>query len=114
LQTPDEVFRASLYEMDLDRVRYSISRYLRSRIVKIEENLDHINRQEIFDMLSIHEKSFASKLMNLTNNYMEEVVLNRLTGEGFKESIDNNNLNTLDSVYTVRIKFEFFYFDFLL
>lgn len=78
VRTPDEIFTAALYQMDIDRVRYSLARYLRARILKIEKAVDYImSKMDMLDRLSSHEKTFVTKLYNLNNSYMEEAYFNR-------------------------------------
>lgn len=36
--SPEEAFSASLYQMELDRLRYSLSKYLRTRLRKVERD----------------------------------------------------------------------------
>lgn len=64
--------------MDIDRVRYSLARYLRARILKIEQTVDYImSKMDILDRLSSQEKTFVTRLYNLNNSYMEEAYFNR-------------------------------------
>jgi hypothetical protein len=75
-----EFFTATLYQMDIERVRYSLSRYLRARVIKIEKSLEFIvGNFEVYDRLSDEEKVFASKLNTLNNFYFEDVVSTRLS-----------------------------------
>lgn len=92
VRTPDEIFTAGLYQMDIDRVRYSLVRYLRARILKIEQTVDYImSTMDVLDRLSSYEKTFASKLFNLNNTYMEEVYFNKLSKDGLREHISADN-----------------------
>ena len=75
-----EYFTTTLYQMDIERVRYSLSRYLRSRIIKIEKCLEFIvGNTDVYDRLSDEEKVFASKLNTLNNFYFEDVISTRLS-----------------------------------
>ena len=47
----EEMYTASLYQMELDRMRYSITKYLRTRLLKIEQNVFYIISQAK-DMIS--------------------------------------------------------------
>lgn len=38
----EEAFSASLYQMELDRLRYSLSKYLRTRLRKVEKDALHV------------------------------------------------------------------------
>jgi hypothetical protein len=77
-----EYFTATLYEMDIERVRYSMARYLRTRILKIEKGLEYIlSNIDIIDRLSTEEREFATKLNSLNNSFFEDNVSNRLQDE---------------------------------
>jgi len=74
-----EYFTITLYQMDIERVKYSLAKYLRTRITKIEEQVEAIlSSPEYLDRLSATEKVFATKLNLLNNNFFEENVLSRL------------------------------------
>lgn len=40
--SPEEAFSASLYQMELERLRYSLSKYLRTRLRKVERDALHV------------------------------------------------------------------------
>lgn len=53
--SPEEAFSASLYQMELDRLRYSLSKYLRTRLRKVERDALHVlasSEEEIQGRLS--------------------------------------------------------------
>ena len=61
--SPDESFTAHLYQMDIERIRYSLTRYYRIRIIKIEKYIDYIvNNDEMMNRLSYEEKLLITKL----------------------------------------------------
>ena len=75
--------------MDMERARYSLTRYLRTRILKIEKGLEHIlSNIEIMDRLSTEEREFASKLNNLNNSFFEDNASVRLQNEQAKSYFD--------------------------
>ena len=83
---PQEYFIVSLYQMDIERVRYSLARYLRTRILKIERNIEYIVSDiDIMDRLSMQEKVYATKLNSLNNSHFEDNVSGRLQSESAKE-----------------------------
>jgi hypothetical protein len=91
--SPEEVFTASLYQMDIERVRYALCRYLRTRILKIENMLEYVVTQvDVMDRLSKNEKIFATRLHNLSNNYLEDAVFNRVD-KGLRESLETSSDN---------------------
>jgi hypothetical protein len=67
----DENFTATLYQMDIERIRYSLSRYLRTRLVKIEKYLYSFQDRSKLEKLSFQEQVFATKLLGLTNSQLE-------------------------------------------
>jgi GINS complex subunit 4 len=76
---PKLYFSITLYQMDIERVRYALTRYLRARILKIEKHVDSILQDDdMCNRLSPTEKDFAETLYKLNNNYMNEQVKNRL------------------------------------
>lgn len=82
VDTPEEVFTASLYQMDIDRIRYAVARYLRARLLKIEALIDYIlSRHEYMDRLSPNEKIYIAKLHNLNTSFQEETLYNRVSAE---------------------------------
>jgi len=85
-----EVFTASFYSMDIERVKYSLKRYLRARILKIESQLQAIiSSEEMKDRLSMQELDFLGKLNKLTNDHFEESLLSKLQPK-LQESIRDN------------------------
>jgi hypothetical protein len=108
VDNPFEIFTAGLYQMDIERVRYALSRYLRTRILKIEKMLETIvSRVDVLDNLSKHEKIFAAKLNNLNNSYMEETFFNRLQEGGLKESVELSDDRLQHSQPTLKVMFAF-------
>ena len=78
----EDSFTASLYQMDVERIRYSLTRYLRTRILKIERNLDFIiNSEELMERLSDVERVFATKLYGAIGTYFEDVLQKRFKDE---------------------------------
>eukprot|EP01041_Mallomonas_annulata_P003478 gene3478-6923_t len=87
-QNPEEAFTATLYRMEIERVKYSLLRYLRSRICKIEKQLHMIisNESNVLDRLSPEERAFAARLSQLNANFLEEAFINKFP-ESLKESL---------------------------
>jgi hypothetical protein len=84
--TETEYFIISLYQMDIERVRYSLTRYLRCRLLKIERSLEHIVSDiNAIELLSQEEKAFATRLNSLNNGYFEDTVSARLLHSESKE-----------------------------
>ncbi len=75
-------FTLVLYQMDIERVRYSLARYLRIRILKIEKSLYAIfSDLNLRGRLSRKELKFAETLYAMNNTYFEEQIKKKLTDE---------------------------------
>ncbi len=73
-------FWRTLMLMDLERIRYSLTRYLRCRLKKIENSLEFLARNvEARDKLSPQEEILFLKLYELKNNHFKAVVFDKLT-----------------------------------
>lgn len=78
-RNPDVVFRSTLYLMDIERVRFALSRYLRSRVRKIEDQLDYISSNpDVAGRLSVQEVGLVQKLLELNSKYIDSVIVSRL------------------------------------
>ena len=72
----------TVYKMDIERIRYSLARYLRTRILKIERNLYHIvNNEESLANLSLAEQEFATKLYSQMQAFCHDAVHSRVVGD---------------------------------
>ena len=81
----DLYFTITLYQMDIERVRYSLARYLRTRLLKIEKCLDSILTSiTLRDRLSAREKTFADTLSSMNTSYFEDQLKKRLVDEAQK------------------------------
>lgn len=71
-----------IYTMDMERVKYSLARYLRARILKIEKMSYFIhNSEEHQDRLSDNEKEFLYKISQINNDYMEDQIDKKVKGD---------------------------------
>lgn len=78
--------------MDIERTKYSLAKYLRCRILKIEKMVDHIvSDLTVMDRLSQHEKIFATKLNELSNAHVEDTVFARLEGDVKEQMLANSD-----------------------
>lgn len=74
-----EHFTVNIYQMDIERVRYSLNRYLRTRMIKIEKELEFIQQNHnIYERLSDDEKVFLNKLEAQNNSFFNDTVSARL------------------------------------
>jgi len=69
------IFTVILYEMDMERVKFSLARYLRARLAKIERHMFFIAEDERqLARLSEQERRYLTELVQLHNNYFDETV----------------------------------------
>lgn len=74
-QTPEEQFTGALYQMDLDRVKYLISSYLRSRLIKIQTFVVWIINNDKTELLSPQEFEFLGKYYAIKTNHYKKSFL---------------------------------------
>ncbi|RYY81175.1 DNA replication complex GINS protein SLD5 [archaeon] len=75
-----EYFTNVLYQTEIDQIRYSLTQYLRVRILKIERQLDYIAGDiHSLDQLATHEKNFVTRLNNLSQAFFEDALSSRLS-----------------------------------
>ncbi len=84
-------FRNHFYDMDVERIKYAIARYLRIRLQKIEQSLEYIiNDLQVYDRLSEHEKRFATRLQTINDEHLEESFLRKLVSEETQTFVRSN------------------------
>jgi hypothetical protein len=73
------VFRSTLYQMDIERVRFALSRYLRTRLRKIEDQTQFlIADEDAYRKLSDREKILLQQLAELNKSYLSEAFYEKL------------------------------------
>ncbi|EGZ13769.1 hypothetical protein PHYSODRAFT_355017 [Phytophthora sojae] len=88
--TEEKSFVNKLYQMEIDRLRYTVSSYLRTRLRKIEKFAVHIlSDAALTQRLSLKERNFAQQFVMLFESHVNELALNKfaddyrsLTAEG--------------------------------
>lgn len=89
--------KASIHRMEIDRIRFVLSSYLRSRLRKIEKFFPHVLEKEKSrqagepSLLSPEEFAFAKEYYSNTEAYLKAVALKRMPP----------NLQTLDMLKAV-------------
>lgn len=79
--TVELAFLRCLYQMELERVKYILQSYFRTRISKIERYCYHLRgmaRDELIRLLSKSEIEHAKKYRELTDQALKESVLDHL------------------------------------
>ena len=70
----------------MERIKYSLARYLRARILKIENMVHYIeSTEEHVSRLSEHEKEFLYSLQRINNNYRSDQIERRVTSGNTSE-----------------------------
>jgi hypothetical protein len=76
--------------MDIERIRYSLSRYLRTRLLKIEKSIHFIlSDLEYLERLSKPEQLFATTLSNTLNAFYDTTIYSRFDG-AVKDAVSQN------------------------
>jgi hypothetical protein len=76
-------FRRIVHKMELERIKYTINHYLRSRLQKIEQFGSFLlaedeNRELDKKRLSSHEKEFAEAYTNLMENHFKQMIFRHI------------------------------------
>ena len=79
VQSAQDKLINALYQLDLDRVKYLLSSYLRTRLFKIQDLLFYIvNNEDQCALLSDKELEFAEKYFLLKTNHFKKRLLLKL------------------------------------
>ena len=71
-----------IYTMEMERAKYSLSRYLRTRILKIENSVHYLGSNiEHRDRLSGEEVDFLDRVSKMNNNYFEDQIARHVTAK---------------------------------
>ena len=71
-----------IYTMEMERVKYSLARYLRTRILKIENSVHYLSSNfEHRDRLSSEEGDFLDRVSKMNNNYFEDQITRHVTAK---------------------------------
>ncbi|TMW69475.1 hypothetical protein Poli38472_001631 [Pythium oligandrum] len=80
--TEERAFINKLYQMEIDRLKYMVSSYLRTRLRKTEKFAQHIlNDPVLTQRLSQKEIQFAKQYVMLFDNHVSELALARFPDE---------------------------------
>eukprot|EP00752_Nemacystus_decipiens_P009707 g8669.t1 len=79
--SPEAAFSASLYQMELDRLRYSLSKYLRTRLRKVERDALHVLATadgEMQGRLSDREREHAKGYVDMLEDHFTRICLSQM------------------------------------
>ena len=88
--TADDKFAVSLYQMEIDRLKYLIASYLRTRLRKIQLYPLHIVKSDLKYRLSSAENTFLRQYVDIMGHHMNESVLSSLP-EQFRTLSDDGS-----------------------
>lgn len=88
--TADDKFAVSLYQMEIDRLKYLIASYLRTRLRKIQLYPLHIVKSDLKYRLSTAEDTFLRQYVDIMGHHMNESVLSSLP-EQFRTLSDDGS-----------------------
>ncbi|CAH0515868.1 unnamed protein product [Peronospora belbahrii] len=78
----EKSFVNKLYQMEIDRLRYMVSSYLRTRLHKIEKYAIHIlENATLTQRLSTKERNFAQQFVTLYESHVNDLVLGKFDAE---------------------------------
>ncbi|KAH7471012.1 hypothetical protein PRIC1_003180 [Phytophthora ramorum] len=97
--TEEKSFINKLYQMEIDRLRYMVSSYLRTRLRKIEKFAVHILGDAVLTQrLSMKERHFAQQFVMLLESHMNDLALGKFAEEhrsiAAKGMVPEPNLDT--------------------
>ncbi|XP_057546400.1 DNA replication complex GINS protein SLD5 [Amaranthus tricolor] len=87
----------SVYQMDMDRAQYLLRSYLRTRLQKIEKDMIHISKSDLWNRLSKEEQNFTNRCYESMKNYLDESVLSKLP-IGYQSDIKQSNASEEDDM----------------
>lgn len=101
---------SELYQLELDRVKYLVSSYLRTRLLKLQRLMLYIIKNDLGGLLSQPEATFLSKYFAIKTNQFKKAFLLRLPSK-FQQIDDTRSFQkssvtepNLDACVFVRIK----------
>ncbi|ETL91524.1 hypothetical protein L917_09920 [Phytophthora nicotianae] len=78
--TEEKSFVNKLYQMEIDRLRYMVSSYLRTRLRKIEKFAIHILQDEVLTQrLSVKERNFAHQFVMLFESHVNDLAIGKFS-----------------------------------
>ena len=93
---PEHELLRTMHLMDLNRVRYVLRAYLRTRLLKIEGNALQIVSSGLMDMLSAKEKAHVEEYTNTIGEFFDSSVLeSRFSTAPEPGSVDAGGARTL-------------------
>jgi len=90
--------------MEIQRVKFSLLKYLRTRLLKIEDNINSIvASNDIKNRLSAEENAFVARILRLNSNFFEDCLHSRVSEsakEILSEMLETSNSEATFQVYS--------------
>ena len=96
-ETIEQQFEYQIYQLDLDRIKYLLSNYLRTRLIKIQSLAITIAINEQAEMLSTTEFDFLKKYYILKTNHFKRSFLLKIP-EQFRKIEHEEHSKSPDSL----------------
>ena len=77
----DDRFNLNIYRMELERVKFIMKSYLRTRLAKIERNLVYIIEKDRSELLSEAEKIFAFNVLEARKTHFQQSFFEKVPRE---------------------------------
>ena len=88
VDNPAAAFGITFYRMEADRIKYSVGRYLRARLLKIEQQAEYIVENDpVKDRLSIQEKVFVDKLATMNAQHFKTCIHDGVSNPTLKKHV---------------------------
>lgn len=78
IESVQEHAAAELYQLELDRVKYLVASYLRTRLLKIQKLMFYLIEHQLGGLLSQAEATFLSKYIAIKTNQFKKAFLLKL------------------------------------
>ena len=78
---PDDRFNVNIYKMELERVKFIVKSYLRSRLAKIERHILYLIEKDRSELLSQAEQIFAFNLLESRKEHYKASFFNKVPRE---------------------------------
>mmetsp|Transcript_18999 Transcript_18999/g.34498 ORF Transcript_18999/g.34498 Transcript_18999/m.34498 type:complete len:200 (+) Transcript_18999:2141-2740(+) len=89
IESVQEHAAAELYQLELDRVKYLVASYLRTRLLKIQKLMYYLIEKNLGQLLSQAEGTFLSKYFAIKTNQFKKAFLLKLPSN-FQQIIDQS------------------------
>ena len=88
----EEYFTINLYLMDIERIRFLLVNYLRTRMQKVEQHAAFISSTTTeLEKLSEAEERYLAKVVNLNNQHVEDSIVTRLLPKLQRQHKESND-----------------------